>query len=539
MTLVISILGEVAASSSSGPVELGPQQQRALLALLAIRGEPVSLDTIIDTLWPDDPPASAAKIVQTYVSRLRKTLGQDAIDTRGHGYALALPRDAIDVHTFEQLSRQGRLVEALAVWRGPALADVRSVLALAEEADRLDDERLSVLERRIDLDLAGGASASLISELRTLVSRHPMREKLVGQLMLALYRDGQQTEALELYTRTRDRLADELGLEPGPQLNALQQQILAHDGRLAPEPAPERRPTATEKRPRRRTHRAVLAAAMVVVALAITAAALSVLILDGEAGPVSTGRDTIARIDPKTSKIVESIAVGRNPGSIAATAETVWVVNETDGTLSRVDTGSNKVETIGRLPHVGIVTTDERGYAYVSGFDDAFVSQVDPNTLQIVRRIRVKSKATGLAVGGGSLWVVDRPIGWVRRIDLATGKIASTIPVGADPIFAAFGYGALWVVNSDDATVSVIRPGISGTQTIPVTARALAVATGEHGVWVADQRTAAVTRIDPDTHHVVDEIDGAARGSYLGVAAGGDAVWLTDPEHHEIIRIDD
>lgn len=125
-----------------------------------------------------------------------------------------------------------------------------------------------------------------------------------------------------------------------------------------------------------------------------------------------------------------------------------------------------------------------------------------------------------------------------QRVDLAAGRIASTIPVGEDPIFAAFGYGALWVVNSDEGTVSVVRPGIVGTRTIPVTARALGVATGESGVWVADQSYAAVTRIDPDTQEYVDEIDGPVGGSFLGVAAGGDAVWLTDPENHQIVRLD-
>ena len=181
---------------------------------------------------------------------------------------------------------------------------------------------------------------------------------------------------------------------------------------------------------------------LTLVAVLALATVASVLVLnDGTPAVVGSPPDTIIRIDAKTSKVVESVPVGHNPGSIAATAKYVWVVNDSDCTLSRVDPASERVETIGRLPEVGIVTTDERGNAYVSGFDDALVSQVDPETLKIKRRYRVESRATGLAVGGGSLWVVDRLVNKVKQVDLATGEIEGTFTVGADPIFSAFGYG--------------------------------------------------------------------------------------------------
>ena len=125
-----------------------------------------------------------------------------------------------------------------------------------------------------------------------------------------------------------------------------------------------------------------------------------------------------------------------------------------------------------------------------------------------------------------------------RSVTRNAGRIASTIAVGNDPIAVTIGYGALWVVNSDDGTVSVVRPGIRATKTVDATARALDIAAGEGGVWVADQGHAAVTRIDPDTLRVVDEIDGPVGGRYFGVAAGGGGVWVTDPENRTITRID-
>jgi DNA-binding SARP family transcriptional activator/DNA-binding beta-propeller fold protein YncE len=536
MTVTISVLGPVEAARDGNRVDLGAPQQRALLALLATSRGPASLDTIIDTLWPDDPPASAAKVVQTYVSRLRKALGEDAIERRGGGYALTTPPSSIDAMRFEQLAREGAFPEALALWRGPALADLGNMPGLAAEAARLDEERLGVLEQRIDADIAAGRQAEVIGELRTLVSQHPLRDRFLGQLMLALYGTGRQAEALEVYRDARRRF-DGLGLEPAQQLRELERKILEQDEQL---PMASMRGDAAAAGSATMSRRRPVAVGVVLIALLTVAVVAAVFwFADGtSARIVSSAPNTIVRIDAKTSKVVESIPVGRNPSSIAATAKYVWVVNDTDGTLSRVDTSNKHVETIGRLPEVGIVTTDERGYAYVSGFDDALVSQVDPESLRVVKRYSVESVATGLAVGGGSLWVVDRLVDEVKRVDLATGAIEGTFTVGADPIFAAFGYGALWVVNTDGVSVSVIRPGLTRVQTISVPSRPLQVAVGESGVWVADWKEGAVTRIDPDTRRVVDKIDDPKSFGFLGVAAGGGAVWLASPEFpSQIVRI--
>lgn len=536
MTVLISILGPVEAARDGNRVDLGAPQQRALLALLATRRGPTPLDTIIDTLWPDDPPASAAKVVQTYVSRLRKALGEDTIQRRGGAYALTLAPTAVDAVRFEQLAREGALHEALALWRGPALADMGSVPGLAAEAARLEEERLGVLERRIEADLAAGRHTEVIGELRSLVSQHPLRERLLAQLMLALYGTGRQAEALEVYRDARRRF-DALGLEPAPQLRELERKILEQDEQLPLATMPVDTAAKSSAVVARARPLALGLALIAVLTVAVTAAVFT--FDDGTSAIVSSAPNTIVRIDARTAKVVEAVPVGRNPSSIAATEKFVWVVNDTDGTLSRIDAATKHVETIGRLPEVGIVTTDARGYAYVSGFDDALVSQVDPKSLTVVRRYAVESRATGLAVGGGSLWVVDRLVDKVKRVDLATGRIEGTFAVGADPIFAAFGYGALWVVNTDGVSVSVIRPGTTRVQTISVPSRPLQVAVGESGVWVADWKSGAVTRIDPDTRRVVDKIEDPKSFGFLGVAAGGGSVWLASPEFpSQVVRVD-
>jgi DNA-binding SARP family transcriptional activator/class 3 adenylate cyclase len=236
----ISALGALEASRDGRAVDLGGPQQRALVGLLAVRlGMHVPVDSIIDALWPDGPPPSAAKIVQTYVSRLRRRLGDETIERRGSAYAL---RTALDVQRFEELAAAGRFVEALALWRGPALADVADVPGLRVEAERLEELRLRVLEERIDADLSAGRHADVVAELRALVAGNPLRERMRYLLMLSLYRSGRQAEALETYRDARRVLVDELGIVPGERLRALEAAILRQDRELEPAAPAEHAP---------------------------------------------------------------------------------------------------------------------------------------------------------------------------------------------------------------------------------------------------------------------------------------------------------
>ena len=234
----VRLLGPLEARLDDGPLELGPRKQRAVLAMLALEvGRAVSVDRLVEGLWGEAPPSSAPKMVQLYVSRLRRVLdGNGArIVTRGRGYELQLPGDAVDAVRFESLL-DPRPREALALWRGAPLADLADEPFAAAEIRRLEELRLRATELAIDADLAAGRHAAVIGELDALVVQQPLRERLHAQRMLALYRSGRQAEALEAYRDARAALV-ELGIEPGEELRALHQAILEHDPGIAAPPA--------------------------------------------------------------------------------------------------------------------------------------------------------------------------------------------------------------------------------------------------------------------------------------------------------------
>lgn len=278
-----AILGPVAAWRDGRDLPLGGPKQRALLAILLLRaGEVVSRDHLIDGLWGERPPPTAAHTLDNYVSRLRKALGDGRVSRRPPGYLLHVERDELDLDRFERLLGEGRahlaqgeaakaaetLRSALALWRGPALADVLYEPFAQGEAERLEERRLIALEDRIDADLALGRGAELVPELEALVRAHPQRERLLGQLMLAFYRAGCQAEALAVFESARRRLAEELGLEPGPELRDLERKILDHHFSLAV-PRFER---ARVWRTRRPSRRSVIVTGVVTAALTASAA---------------------------------------------------------------------------------------------------------------------------------------------------------------------------------------------------------------------------------------------------------------------------
>ena len=235
----IHLLGPVEVSSDGGRVALGGPKPRALLAMLALdAGSTVSAERLIDGLWGEEPPATAAKMVQLYVSQLRKAMAahgeSDAIATRGRGYQLQLGRDRVDVGRFERLLAQGAAREALRLWRGPALADVADEPFAAPEIRRLEELRATALEVAIDQDLDAGRHREVLPELEALLAQEPLRERLHAQRMLALYRSGRQAEALEAYRRARATLVEQIGVEPGPELRRLHEAILRQDPSLDP-----------------------------------------------------------------------------------------------------------------------------------------------------------------------------------------------------------------------------------------------------------------------------------------------------------------
>ncbi len=231
------ILGPLEVISGGQALDLGGAKQRALLAVLLLHpNQVVSRDRLIDALWEESPPDTARKALQVHVSKLRRQLGRDRIATRAPGYAIRVEPDELDAERFERLAGKGgrSLVDALALWRGPPLADVAHTRFARQEIGRLQERRLAVLEERIEADLALGRRPDLIAELESLAAEHPLRERLRALLMLALYRGGRQVEALDVYQNARRTLVHELGIEPGRELRELHQTILRQDPALEP-----------------------------------------------------------------------------------------------------------------------------------------------------------------------------------------------------------------------------------------------------------------------------------------------------------------
>ena len=250
------ILGPFEVRGESGPVALGGLKPRAVLAVLLLHAnEAVSAERLALALWGEDARDGAVRTVQVHVSRLRKALADpQALVTTPAGYRLRVRRDELDAERFERLFEDARSVlaeerpedaavllrEALALWRGPALAELAFEPFAQAEIERLEEQRLAALELRIEADLACGVHAVLVGELQHLVDAYPTRERLVGQLMLALYRCGRQADALDAYQRTRARLDSDLGIEPAPALTVLQTQILNQSPLLDSDAAAQR-----------------------------------------------------------------------------------------------------------------------------------------------------------------------------------------------------------------------------------------------------------------------------------------------------------
>jgi predicted ATPase/DNA-binding SARP family transcriptional activator len=240
------ILGRLEALQDGDPLELGSPRQRALFArLLVSPNKVITTNRLVEDLWHGDPPETARHTLHVYISRLRKALNDEAarLEHEGQGYRLSVGQDELDATRFERLASEGRaalarqdsdtastlLRDALDIWRGPALTDVSDEPFARDDAIRLEELRLGTLEQRLWAELELGRHIEVVEELHELVSLHPFRETFWEQLMLALYRGGRQAEALRLFQTVRSKLAAELGIEPGPALRHLEEQILAQD----------------------------------------------------------------------------------------------------------------------------------------------------------------------------------------------------------------------------------------------------------------------------------------------------------------------
>ena len=581
------VLGPLEVVDGERAIELGGSKQRSVLAMLVLRaGRVVSTEALVDGLWGDTPPATASKSLQVYVSRLRKTLGDDVIVTRAPGYMLDAGPDAIDVARVETLVEQARgepsfdsastLSTALALWRGPALEDLADEPFAQVEVGRLEELRLSALEDRIDADLALGKHAALVPELEAVSRSHPYRERLVGQRMLALYRSGRQTEALEVYRDARTRLMDEIGIEPDPELRDLERRILSQDRSLAaPAPADAADGTSVVSTTRRRV---ALALAGVAIASAVAVIA-TVLLRDSHRSSIVAAPNSVAMIDPRQNTVVGVVPLGERPTRIAVHGDDVWVLQPDRGTVSHISRSTNAVlGTVGvggapsslvagargvwisdarnrrvtliepeRLTVAATVRTGRRplpgpypdagllasGYGslwFASG--EETITRVDPRLVRVTAQIHdvvTGGSADGaITAGEGSIWVAG-PYGGspVTRIDPRSNTILAKIPLSKFRASgAATGGGSVWVSDVGENNVWRIDPARNvAVATVPVGAAPIGVASGYGSIWVANSGDGTVSRIDAISGKVTRTIK--VGGSPNGVAVTDDGVWVT------------
>jgi ABC-type transport system substrate-binding protein/DNA-binding SARP family transcriptional activator/DNA-binding beta-propeller fold protein YncE len=598
---MFAILGPLEVKRGATPVQIGGPRQRALLALLLCHANRVvSRDRLIDELLSDQPAGPAERMLRVQVSRLRKVLAdgdagaEPRLLARPPGYVLRVMDGELDLHAFDHRAASGQqaladgdpdraaalLREAESLWRGRPLADLESEPFAGLEVQRLEALRLGVVEDRIEAELATGRHTALCSELGQLVAEHPLRERLRGQLMLALYRSGRQADALESYRAVRALLVHELAVEPGPQLRQLHLAILAQEpaldllrpvarpgiappsevpaGPAAPgEGSPE---TAAHPGRRRRTWRAGLALGAV-AALAVLAVLVPLLRHAAAAMPVNanllalispadgTVRATVpllgppadvaaapgslwvaeadahqvVRINPKRRAVTATIPVGTAPSRIIAGGGQVWVLDPADHTVSRIDPQADTVAqtiALGGKPSDLLLTA---GSLWVADQGDGTVLRIDPATGRTQGITRTGGDPAGLAAADGAVWVATDRSGTLARIDARTGTLTSTTRVGDAPAVTGTGPAGLWVLDPLDATVSRVDPRDGTvTATVPLGGAPTAMVQSGSGVWLADRRNGTLLRLAP-RHEMVTRF--RLGGHLRALAATGGDLW--------------
>lgn len=568
-TLEFRILGPLEVLSDAGPMRVGSSKQRALLgALLLHANETLSTQRLVDAIWGEQPPATAEKLVQGYVHALRKQLGDGVLQTSAPGYRLNVDRRSLDLAEFERMREEARAAplpqavelrgQALALWRGPALADVAIEGSDRHAVARLAELRVATQIEQIDAELALGGHAKVIGELESLVAANPYQERLAAQLMLALYRSGRQAEALDVYRALRRLLDKELGLQPSQELRDLEAAILRQDDELAAPALPAAIRTdavlaldAVENvgaESRRRPARSLLVAAgAVAVALVI---AIGALLARREPASVVAPPNSVAVIDADSDRIVDTVPVGIRPGPVAYGEGAVWVGNLEDPTLSRIDPVERKVVRNIPLPAAPDALAVGAGAVWVVNARLGTLYRVDPEFDRVTDAVRLGDRAitytgAGVDVGLGSVWAAFGD-STLARADPAPPRAAGVGSAGTGPAAVVVAFGSIWVVNSGDATVQRFSPLTfedGPTRVLAAGSMPTGLAAGEGAIWVANTGADYVTRIDAG-----DFGSNAVRPIPVGdgptnIAIGDGAVWVAaaggsisriDPETNDV-----
>jgi DNA-binding SARP family transcriptional activator/streptogramin lyase len=530
-------------------LQLTPGRQRAFLSLLLLHpNEVISTERLVSDFWGDEAPATAAKVIQGYVSRLRRELPPGTIETHGSGYLLHVADT--DVGEFERLlalaREEGRaeaartLRGALELWRGRPYADVEYEPWAQSEIGRLEELRIVALEERIEADIELGRHADAVAELETLVAANPLREQLRGLLMLALYRSGRQAEALEAYRAARHALVDELGIEPSRELQDLERRILAQDTGLDG-------PRRAAVRPGRRRDAALIAIGVLLLAGALTA---GIRELTGRNTPLVAPPNSVAAIEVGTDRVRSVTPVGNTPTAVVYGGGAVWALNSDEHTITRIDPGSGQVQrtiptvvppsnlavidpanplssTATALP--GSTSPVLQGAPSWVAADRATVWATTNGALWRVApapRRRTFSLGLGccgpLAIGGGSVWVVDDQ--GLVRIDARSGQQTATVALPFRPARVAVGLGGVWVTNARGSSVWRIDPNRNAVAgTISVGPQPSGIALGAGSVWIASA-DGTVARIDPTAGKVTETLHVGGTPSDLSFAA--QTIWV-------------
>jgi DNA-binding SARP family transcriptional activator len=558
------ILGPLVVLDRDRELPLGPAKERAVLGALLLRvGSVVSRTQLVEDLWGESPPLTAAKAVNVYVSQLRKTLarnGADAIKTRMPGYVLAVEPDSVDAVRFQRLAAAAReraaageleaaatlMREALALWRGPALMGIELEGAARDDVARLEELRLAAELDWIDYELALGRHAQLVAELERRVAQYPLDERLRGQLVLALYRSGRQADALQAYRDARETLVEELGLDPSASLQRLEKAVLNQDPALA---APSG--TAGGARARRSARRLVYAA--VAVAVAAVAAVVAVRGFDHARSPALVA-NSLVRLDA-SGRVDEVTRVGALPRRVVALDDGVWLLSARKGTLSRVDARTGTVTTLAPPGFPRDIAGGEGAvWAATAVNGGTVVARIDPQRAEVESTRRVEGVSPmALAAGQGAVWLAGQNLrgsgGVLVRLSPATNTVVESIPLPSKPSGIEVGPQTVWItaqlrasptLRSSQGAVYVVDPSrsriiarsrapfvpLQGRTTFAVSADAAWIAGADGALLRLDPRTAALTRV-VRTPLATDAVTVSA-GSVWAAADGG-VIYRLDP----------
>jgi DNA-binding SARP family transcriptional activator len=568
------VLGPLEARRAGRPIPLGGPKQRALLAYLLLRAnEPVPADELVEALWPRHHAEDARKALRVAVSRLRAALGTETtLATRAAGYELLVSDEQLDLHRFRALAAEGerslragdwaaaaaRCEEALASWRGSALADVRND-GLGPDADRLEEFRVHTIEQRVEAELALGRHSALVGDLDELVERHPYRERLRRQHMLALYRSGRQAEALASYRSARRRLVDELGIEPGPELQELERAILRQDPELAPPAVGTTAPAAANGRRRRQT--ALVAAGA--LALAAVAAGATLTLVDGTssrpaAATLAARTNSLLVVDERSGRAIRNIPLGGSPTELAAGAGALWVLLAPSAVVVRVDPARSTRTPIGVPPDPIGITAGPGGVWVADRWNT--ITRIDPATAtadpptRLARERVFPNEIADVTTTRGSVWLASRDSAESARYSLRSGRVRTGLGsgggdgaffYGAGTSVIGSGFGDVWLTNRVD--VSGELPSIAHTGRLTriaadsgavlgrfaLTSAPRALAATRDAIWIAgDDRVWRLGRNDP-----LPSRDVRVPAGPIGLAADASGAWVVSRDRR-LLHVD-